>query len=174
MEVDQKIILYSDIKSREVIEIMDRETYISMSIESSISQHSDLYRVELYDLIMGNTDVATKEHLLFLLEKMGRPNELRPSLKDKRDTLIKLTNFMAFYDIFFKFNVPVTKLRESEKKKIIEWLAFLEPENVLEENLKSEFDAATLSVKDGLENKGEAYKELYHNINKNVLSLNKK
>jgi len=170
IEVEQSTTLYSDIESREVLEMTDRETYLSMSIGQAIGEYSDLYKVELYDLIMENTDVAKKEDLLFLLEKMGRPPEIRQSQKEKKDTLNKLTVFMAFFDISLEFNQPVTDLRRSDKKKIIEWLALLKPDNHLERNLKGLFIKAEARVKEGTETESECYKGVYLRVKKDVLS----
>jgi len=142
---------------------------IAMSINCEIASYNKFNKVELYDLIMENKDVATKEDLIFLLEKMGRPPVSRKSQKQRKSTLKKLTCHMEFNNVTWDVDTE-KELNKTIKRLILEWLDTLTPENRIEKTLKREYLEALKEADEGITTKAECFKAIYLKVKKDILS----
>jgi hypothetical protein len=174
---DDTIALYCDIETREILDINDSVTQISSDIAQAIAEHSEFNLESLYDLIMNNPVVASKEDLLFLLKAIVKPKQLRASQVERKSVRAGLKTFMGFNNVEFQKDedgetVGVIPLNKSNKKLILEWLDLLKPGNNLERSLKTQYLASkkVLEQGEGEVSQAECFREIYNRVKKDVLN----
>ena len=152
---------------------MDKDSEISASIAQLINSGMVHDLARLYDLILDNPEIATKDELLQLLKAMKRPKPANELQADNGQILRNLDNFVAFYNYF---NDSEYKL---DKAMVIRWLDTLSdvPDSELNDReieLKHEYIQARDS-KDFIESdEGDRYKDIFDKINKYLPKGNKK
>jgi len=104
------------------------------SIYSDIEQYIQGYqgnKSALYDYVMSHKEYVTKEQLLNVLEKIGRP----PNIKFKESEKIKTFRSMK---VFFIFKRGLSKEHYTNRELLRIWFDNLDPSNPYEEDLKYE------------------------------------
>lgn len=171
---DASINLYCDIESREVLEVIERKDQVGSDIAQAIAEHSEFNLVSLYNLIMSNADLASKEDLLFLLKAMVKPKQLRDSQVEKKSVRAGLKTFMGFKNVEFQKNekgetVGVILLNKSKKELILEWLELLEPRCYLERSLKTQYLASKKLSEEGISSVAICFRDIYNRVKKDIL-----
>ena len=108
---------------------MSDEELIRHQLAGFIPTYKRAELPEWYDFIMENKEYATKEELIFLLEKMDRPK--KATNEDKINTLLGIKISLRALSKAPKGQKPMSK------RKIIKmWYDIIEPKNKYEEKLK--------------------------------------
>jgi len=131
-------------------EALKNGTETSMRIASLIGSGTTHDLPELYDLILDNMEIATKEEISILLKAMGKPKSLTKAQLEKRDIHRHLSVSLAFSS-----STQTNLDFKSNRAEIFKWAEQLQPQekNGTEQVIKDLF-------------KREEYEDLYKKVHR--------